>query len=216
MKEAWLIKKSGHRHLILFMLGWGATPNAVHQLPFPEGYDVLCCYDHRKLRPLNAADFAGYERIYLFAWSFGVWVAEQSCQELPLHKAIAINGTPTPIDDERGIPSAIFDGTLATLSENGLARFRRRMCGGASAMANFMEHAPQRDLEDLRTELAALGNAIRTLPVKPFPWTQAVGCTNDKIFPIAAQQAAWPQLTTLAGEHWQPDLFERLLKGLPA
>lgn len=86
MKQVWLIQSPGNRRLILFMLGWGATPNAVQQLPFPEGYDVLCCYDHRQLAPLAAEDFAGYERIYLFAWSFGVWVAEQSCQALPLHK----------------------------------------------------------------------------------------------------------------------------------
>ena len=176
--------------------------------------DTLIVWDYTDL---TLADMPVENRsIDLIAWSMGVWAATQTLPTEQIVSAIAINGTPTPIDDERGIPSAIFDGTLATLSENGLARFRRRMCGGASAMANFMEHAPQRDLEDLRTELAALGNAIRTLPAKPFPWTQAVGCTNDKIFPIAAQQAAWPQLTTLAGEHWQPDLLERLLKGLPA
>ena len=202
-----------HERLRVFYTGWGMDAHVFEHL-LTGDQDTLIVWDYTDL---TLADMPVENRsIDLIAWSMGVWAATQTLPTEQIVSAIAINGTPTPIDDERGIPSAIFDGTLATLSENGLARFRCRMCGGASAMANFMEHAPQRDLEDLRTELAALGNAIRTLPDKPFPWTQAVGCTNDKIFPIASQQAAWPQLTTLAGEHWQPDLFERLLKGLPA
>ena len=35
MKQDWLIQSPGNRNLILFMLGWGAPPNSVQQLPFP-------------------------------------------------------------------------------------------------------------------------------------------------------------------------------------
>ncbi|MBQ9693673.1 MAG: DUF452 family protein, partial [Kiritimatiellae bacterium] len=142
-----------------------------------------------------------------------VWAASQTCPTERLLSATAVNGTPFPIDETRGIPPAIFEGTLATLSESGLTRFRRRMCGGASAMTAFLQHAPRRDLEDLRTELAALGEAIRSRPARPFPWSTAWGSTHDKIFPIAAQQAAFPTLQTCEGEHWNPTLFEQLLKG---
>ena len=202
-----------HERLRVFYTGWGMDAHVFEHL-LTGDQDTLIVWDYTDL---TLADMPVENRsIDLIAWSMGVWAATQTLPTEQIVSAIAVNGTPTPIDDERGIPSAIFDGTLTTLSENGLARFRRRMCGGASAMATFMEHAPQRDLEDLRTELAALGTAIRSLPAKPFPWTHAIGCSGDKIFPIAAQQAAWPKLQTIVGEHWQPDLFERLLKGLPA
>ena len=202
-----------HETLRVFYTGWGMDAHVFEHI-LTGDQDTLIVWDYTDL---DSTTLPLEDRpIELLAWSMGVWAATQTLPTNRIVSAIAVNGTPTPIDDERGIPSAIFDGTLATLSESGLARFRRRMCGGATAMTTFMEHAPQRDLEDLRTELAALGQAIRSRPAQPFPWTQAIGCMSDKIFPIAAQQAAWPNLQTMAGEHYQPDLFERLLKGLPA
>ena len=124
MKEAWLIRTPENRRLILFMLGWGATPNAVQHLPFPAGYDVVCYYDHRSLSPLAAEDFAHYERIYLFAWSFGVWVAEQSCQALPLHRAIAINGTPYPASPQYGLRLKVLQRTIRSVASLGGNAFK--------------------------------------------------------------------------------------------
>ena len=192
MKGAWLIKKSGHRHLILFMLGWGATPNAVHQLPFPEGYDVLCCFDHRKLRPLNAADFAGYERIYLFAWSFGVWVAEQSCQELLLHKAIAINGTPYPASPQYGLRLKVLQRTIRSVAAKGGNPFKDEAHPEKYAPAGpFEEPTPQQQVE----ELDFLADACQTLPEQPhLPWCRAYIATMDEIFPPARMRAYWGEL----------------------
>ena len=172
--------------------------------------DTLIIWDYTDLSTSLPFD----ERpIELIAWSMGVWAATQTCPTERLLSATAVNGTPWPIDDTRGIPTAIFDGTLSTYSEAGLARFRKRMCGGAAATAEFMANAPQRTTEDLGTELAALGEAIRSRPEKPFPWTRAIGCSADRIFPITAQQAAFPDLQLHDGAHWNPALFEALLKG---
>lgn len=172
--------------------------------------DTLIVWDYTDLSTPLPFD----ERpIDLLAWSMGVWAATQTCPPEKLASAIAINGTPWPIDDSRGIPPAIFDGTLETYSESGLARFRKRMCGGAGAMADFLTNAPQRTTEALGTELAALGEAIRALPEKELPWTRAFGCTADRIFPISAQKAAFPNLIERPGAHWEPALFEALLKG---
>ncbi len=151
--------------------------------------------------------------IHLIAWSMGVWAATQVLADIPLASATAINGTPFPIDNTRGIPGAIFEGTLAGLNEAGLMRFRRRMCGGGEALKAFMAVAPERTLEDLTTELATLGKNIRTLPTKAFRWTTAYGATEDRIFPLEAQRAAFPNLTVCSGAHWVPDCFARLLTG---
>jgi hypothetical protein len=172
--------------------------------------DTLIIWDYTDLSTPLPLD----ERpIDLIAWSMGVWAATQTCPTEHLTSATAINGTPWPIDETRGIPPAIFDGTLSTYSESGLARFRKRMCGGVGATNDFLQYAPQRTTEDLGTELAALGEAIRSRPPKTFPWTRAVGCTADRIFPITAQKAAFPDLIERPGAHWEPTLFEALLKG---
>lgn len=184
-------------------------------LPMAGAYDTVIVWDYADLStPLPF--FSEARHIDLMAWSMGVWAATQVAPRERVASATAINGTPWPIDDVRGIPVAVFDGTLNGFSEAGLARFRRRMCGGTAALAGFMAHAPQRDVEDLRAELAALGEAIRTRPPRPFAWTRAIVCTEDRIFPPAAQLAAFPNAECRQGAHWAPDLFAALLRGEPA
>lgn len=65
---------------------------------------MLVLYDYRTLEPLAAADTASYGQITLLAWSFGVWVAEQVCRDIPFRRAVALNGTPLPVDARYGIP----------------------------------------------------------------------------------------------------------------
>lgn len=192
MKEAWLIRNAENRRLILFMLGWGATPNAVQHLPFPEGYDVVCYYDHRSLRPLAAEDFAHYERICLFAWSFGVWVAEQSCQALPLHRAVAINGTPYPASPQYGLRLKVLQRTIRSVATLGGNAFRDESAPEKYAPAgDFEEPDPQQQVE----ELDFLAGACQTLPEPPhLPWTRAYIATRDEIFPPARMRAYWGEL----------------------
>ena len=189
MKEAWLIRTPENRRLILFMLGWGATPNAVQHLPFPAGYDVVCYYDHRSLSPLAAEDFAHYERIYLFAWSFGVWVAEQSCQALPLHRAIAINGTPYPASPQYGLRLKVLQRTIKSVAAMGGNPFRDDAHPEKYAPAgDFEEPSPQQQVE----ELDFLAEACQTLPEQPhLPWSRAYIATRDEIFPPARMRAYW-------------------------
>ena len=192
MKQVWLIQSPGNRRIILFMLGWGATPNAVQHLPFPEDYDVLCCYDHRQLVPLAAEDFAGYERIYLFAWSFGVWVAEQSCQALPLHKAVAINGTPYPASQQYGLRLKVLQRTIRSVAAMGGNPFKDEAHPEKYAPAgDFEEPGPDQQVE----ELDFLAEACQTLPEQPhLPWTRAYIATMDEIFPPARMRAYWAEL----------------------
>lgn len=192
MKQEWLIQDSGNRRLALFMLGWGATPNAVHQLSFPAGYDVLCCYDHRQLCPLRAEDFARYERIYLFAWSFGVWVAEQSCQELPLHRAVAINGTPYPASPQYGLRLKVLQRTIRSVAASGGNPFKDETAPERYAPAGpFAEPSAQQQVD----ELDFLADACQTLPEQPhLSWNRAYIATKDEIFPPARMRAWWGEL----------------------
>ena len=202
-----LLPGVAHDRLLVFFTGWGMDATPFENMA--RAVDTLVVWDYRDLT--TPLPLPTDKPVHLLAWSMGVWAATQVLDPSALASATAVNGTPWPIDDTRGIPCAIFDGTLATYSEAGLARFRRRMCGGAKGLATFP--LPQRTTEELGEELAALQQAITTRPERPFPWTRAYGCSDDKIFPIAAQQAAFSELSVLPGNHWNAELFAQLLRG---
>lgn len=196
---------------IVLCTGWGMDPT-----PFEAmlgAVDTLVAWDYSTLEPLTLEE----KPTTLIAWSMGVWAAERVVPQGHLKAAIAVNGTPWPIDETKGIAPAVFDGTLSTFSDAGLTRFRRRMCGGMEGLKGFLAHVPQRTTEDLRGELAALGQAIREQPVATFPWTQAIVCAGDHIFPKEAQVTAWQTvgipITEREGAHWDPTCFAELLQG---
>lgn len=214
MKVEWINGKSSKR-LVVFFTGWGMDAE-----PFRSGekaYDTLIVWDYTDLTGLPALPVD--RPIDVIAWSMGVWAAQHVLAKETVASATAVNGTPWPIDDTRGIPTAVFDGTLAGFSEGGLLRFRRRMCGGGAGLQSFLAHAPNRTVEDLGTELASLGGAIRApehaVTDNSF-WTRAIACSEDRIFPLAAQLAAFPQAEVVSGAHWAPELFEQLLNGEPS
>ena len=205
-----LFKGERADRLLLFFLGWGMDPEPL--LPMLGAVDTRLVWDYTELGKLSALP-AG-KPVHLMAWSMGVWAAGHVLGDaVPLASATAVNGTPYPIDDARGIPEAVFKGTLEGFSEAGLLRFRRRMCGGAEALKGFLEHAPKRGVEDLRAELASLGRAIRAEPAPKLRWTRALACAGDRIFPPASQLAAFPNAEQRPGAHWAPEIFARFLRG---
>ena len=88
MQKHWL-KRIGAPDLIVVALGWASEPRLVQNIPTEE-HEVLVLYDYRTLEPLAAADTAPYGQITLLAWSFGVWVAEQVCRDIPFRRAVAL------------------------------------------------------------------------------------------------------------------------------
>ena len=197
-----------HGETTVFFLGWGMDPTPFEGMA--RARDTLFVWDYTDLSNPPALPEGP---VHLLAWSLGVWAAGQTVPRGRLASATAVNGTPWPIDAARGIAPEIFDATLAGLSEAGLARFRRRMCGGAAALEGFLAHAPRRGVEPLRDELAALGAAIRSRPAADFTWDGAVACRGDRIFPLAAQLAAFPGAAVREGAHWAPEVFAALLGG---
>ena len=171
--------------LILCLAGWSTSPELFRHLEVPEQTDLWIAYDYRTLA--FEETFAPYKEVHLVAWSLGVWVATRLwAGHRSFTTATALNGTPFPMHDTLGIPTAIFEGTLHHISEEGMRRFNRRMCGDKETFNRYSELSP-RPLEEIKEELESLYNQI--LPEKLESadpristfWDQAILSTEDKI-----------------------------------
>ncbi len=202
MQQTWL-RKEGHEDLILFMLGWAATPNAVCHLSLP-GYDILACHDHRSLEPLRAEDFACYRRIYLYAWSFGVWVSEQCCQTLPLYRAVALNGTPYPVSERYGMRlRAVQRSMRAMVKAGGANPFNNGEQGGIRNMPPGPY--PERSVEAQLEELNLLAEWSNRDYVPRLRWDAAYIGDKDEIVPPERMRAYWHSTglgTEFASSHY--------------
>lgn len=217
MKQTFIVKQHRPR-LVLFFAGWG-----MDETPFldyrPQDSDLMICYDYRRLE-LDVKALASYREICLVAWSMGVWAASQvmgQTQALAgnVVRSTAINGTPYPVDQERGIPPAIFDGTLHGLCEASLLKFQRRMCADGEAFRHFQTIAPRRPWEELRDELEAIGKQCQSLPPSDFVWNRAIIGNADRIFRPQAQHDAWQAQGTAIKQvdaaHYDHDLLQQCI-----
>ena len=180
--------------LILIFAGWGSDARCYEHVCM-NGWDVaLVSGFDDELPDLKALD--RYATVYVYAWSLGVWAAERALAgRLRPVRAYAVNGTPWPSDDERGIPAKVFADTAAGLTERNLHKFRVRMFGGVAAYKDYQpmfEHLT--DVAALRAELefvAAHANGER------LHWDGAYIGAEDRIFPAANQRKAWEGLASI-------------------
>lgn len=176
----------------------------------PGTRDLCTCFDYRSLDVSEALlrEWSSYEDIILIGWSLGVWAAGIISPEVPATKRepitntgtflrrIAINGTPTPVDDDKGIPEAIFRGTLEHLNEVTLQKFIRRLAGSPEEYAFFRQQAPQRTFSDQQEELVRILQQVQHLQETPSSmWDTALIGTRDHIFPPANMHQAWAGAT---------------------
>ncbi len=204
MKSQFTVRE-GNSRLLMFFSGWGSDASVVDGLRFP-GYDVMALYDYRS-PDFDVNVISGYQEIVIAAWSFGV--AAAACfagahTGLPITRRVAINGTLYPIDDSKGIPQAIFQGTLDGLDQRNLTKFIRRTTLGRSYTSS------RTDIDELKQEL----RAVAALNVPQQNWDMAFVADDDRIIPPANQIRAWSgtPVRTIAGPHL-PD-FEALLAPL--
>lgn len=214
MKQAFIGDSGENDRLILIFAGWGVDCNLFSDLHF-AGYDVMVLWGYAD-DDFDESFLAAYSEIYLFAWSFGVYVASSMMERLvrfPLMLRVAINGSVTPVDDMTGIPDAIFQGTLEGLDERNLAKFYRRMCGTQQDYKRFMAKMPHRDIDDLKLELKRIFEMSRGGTVDVSGWDRAVIADDDRIFPPANLSRAWqslPRVRHISGGHL-PD-FHRIIE----
>ena len=173
--------------LILFFAGWAMDDKPFAHLARP-GYDIAVIWDYRNLH-IDWSFTRPYSEICILAWSMGVYAATITTQAIDykVTARIAVNGTITPIHNTHGIPEAIYHGTLDGLSERNLLKFYRRVCGSAQAYKDFCLNIPQRPLDQLRDELAAIEtHSILANPVAE-RWDLAIISRDDAIFPPVNQ-----------------------------
>lgn len=194
--------------LLLVFSGWGTDARPFRSLKV-RGYDMAVVYDYSSLDFENEAFLNGYEEVCVIAWSFGVPAAARFIKEhpgLPRTATVAVNGTLYPVDDRRGIPRAVFDGTLDGLSAVTLRKFDRRMCGSAVALADYDRVHPQRDPEGLADELRSIDSIVPADDMAMEFDTVYVG-DADRIIPTENQLEAWaghPDVRIVGGPH-MPD-----------
>lgn len=192
MKHFWL-NKSGNSELLIFFAGWSFDENPFKFLD-TEGFDVLILYDYSDLA--IDVDFSGYEKYYLAAWSMGVYIAPLVKDGLPkIEKAVALNGTPMPIDNSFGIPHRTFDLTLKYAAEGLKGKFYQNVFYDEEQLARYNMAPVARSIENRVEELHALKNLIVENPVdaRGF-YKMAFLSENDKIIPPRNQENAWKEL----------------------
>lgn len=183
----------GQGKLLLFFSGWSASPELFRTLELEPDTDLWVCYDYRDLR--FDENLSAYKEIRLVAWSLGVWVASALFRGkgTAFTETIAINGTDTPVHDSSGIPTAVFEGTLANVTEEGMHRFNRRMCGGREVLQAY-EQVAARPLDEVREELQQLYSRIKEEAAKPVAdrfWSRAIIASEDRIFPAGNLRNYW-------------------------
>ena len=210
------LRRSGSPTLELFFAGWGmdSRPFAwAADSPHTADCDFAVCYDYTdiQLDRVNqaSAKLHGYSEVRVRAWSLGVYAASLVLPDMgcAISTAVAINGTLWPVDDELGIPHAVYDATAANLTAESLERFNRRMSGAHRPV--FEARRPLRTVDSLRAELLNIRECAADRAKPQFTgWTQAVLSSRDKIFPIANMRRAWPATPQLELDepHYMPDI----------
>lgn len=206
MKQSLLHHTEGNRRLILIFAGWSTGPELYTDVR-REGWDAMVCYDYTDLE-FDSAAIDGYDTIYLYAWSLGVYIASLVLDSPRIAAAFAINGTLQPIDDIKGIPTNIYEGTSRTLNEPNLKKFRMRMFGGARAYAGFAGTFGHDDIDNLRSQLDFIQQLSQNKAVaKGIKWTRAYISDADLIFPPDNQRNAWEgtaDIHIIKGAHYLP------------
>lgn len=200
-----------HRHrqplCLLVFAGWGMDARPFFSLQ-AGGVDVCLLSSYRTLVPLQLPELHQYEEVVLLAWSFGVWMAAQTCP-WPLRAAcgelIALGGTLQPVHARYGLAPERFERMLTQLDEEQLQSFYRAMFDDPDQAALFLAHQPRRSLEDLRRELAFLYRSSLRARHTPNIFSRHVITGRDRIFSARNQLRAWgrqPETHTLSWPHF--------------
>ena len=190
MEFHWL-KHNGHERLVIFVLGWAADNNVVSHIDIPDA-DILTIYDYRDVPtlPENIRQIIDeYPEKYLFAWSFGVWAAEQLLSGINFDVAAALNGTPFPVHEQYGIEPRRLDITIRGLARGGMEQFERRAYGRW-----YDELTPGLSPRGIEANIAELQN-LRDLSTSDYSpsinWSKAIVGSEDLIFTPHNMQNYW-------------------------
>ncbi len=193
MRSKWLQQGRSDR-LILFCNGWGMDENPFLPLDCHD-WDLLMLYDYQSLTVVENLKelLQRYEETVLISWSMGVWVGQQLFAPFRawLSGALAINGTLRPVDDNGGIPEAVFRATLAAFNEKQRLKFYYRMCRERELYKTFLEYQPRRNLASQHRELEYLLQNVTSCSCEHSIYNSVVVADRDHIMPTKNQIHFW-------------------------
>lgn len=204
MRIEWLHKKGSDR-VIVFFNGWGMDQAAVSHLS--KDCDVVMVYDYRDLKAGNLPNLDTYPKVYVVAWSMGVWAAANLIPEMQREPSImiAMNGTEHPVHDFWGIPEKIYALTEKGMNEKGREKFLLRMLNGREELQRFTQNHPQRPIKEVCEELCLIGKQSIGYH-NELNWNKVYISEKDIIFPVINQQNWWrdkcSHLQMLPGGHY--------------
>jgi len=196
MKITWL-NKDDNKDCILFFNGWGMDECAINHLD-KKGFDICMFYDYKAIRPLEM-ELSAYSKVYVVAWSLGVWAAGFIIDTLGVKtaKSIAINGTQLPVDLSCGIPPSVFKNTYTNWDSNNRDRFNRRVLGGKAAFELHQQKLVSRDIEEQQVELGIILNQVKENSSANFCFDTALIGQKDLIFSPINQWRFWKRKATV-------------------
>lgn len=208
MQYYWL-NKQNNENLIIFFCGWSFDYVPFERLDCGNN-DVLCVYDYSVLchaEFISASysvnecqilkqvqdDISQYATVNLITWSMGVYIAYLLRNELPkFDKKIAINGTPFPVDDEKGIPHRTFDLTLKYVDTGLQGKFQQNLFKNPADYEKYLLTPVGRSIENRATELVALDKFIKSQQCEYSKFYDcAIISDADKIIPTRNQVRCW-------------------------
>ena len=208
MKKLW-INKQNAPELLLFFNGWGMDEKPFKHLAVNNDLDVLMVYDYTVLEKIE--ELEDYKTVHLTAWSLGVFAAADVLAGMKFASATAINGTLKPIDDDEGIASTTFQGTIDSWGERTGTKFNYRMCG-LKYNEHFNANIPNRSWENQKSELIALKKRIFSIPAPENIFQQAIISLSDKVFNRHAQEKHWKKAKLPIRIIDEPHYFFPILK----
>ena len=186
MQFEWLRQCDKSHSVIVIFTGWGFTAEVYkHLLEVDDGYDIVFVNDYRDLN-VDLPDLQHYQQRLLLAWSFGVasYSAWQKQNKFPnFDRMIAINGTMQAVDRFHGIPEAVMQKTIDTLSPESFQVFAKR-CFIASHIPDDLHVNVLERKDELQCVLQRKHSDI-------LGWSQVWIAKQDKIFPAKNQERAW-------------------------
>ena len=190
--------------LLIFLSGWGCDDNQFKDMSCSK--DILLCWDYSDMS-FNF-DFSKYKKIYLAAYSAGVFAAGFIKDKLPkLQAAFALNGNPLIFDAYYGIPPQVVK-VFKGLNLSNYMDFRLKyLVTGEDELKEFNKHSSLRTFESCFEELDSLEKYAKgEYPVMDFDC--ALIAEEDKIFNSLRQKEYFKGKCKIL-EHCAHDIFRR-------
>lgn len=195
MKSCWL-NNQNNENLIVFFAGWSFDEKPFKFLQCND-FDVLFVYDYNDFEiPEELKNIQNYKHKYLITWSMGVFVANLFKNLFPdFEYKMAINGTISPVDNEFGIPTKMFELTLKHAKIGLEGKFYKNVFQTEEEFQKYSKTPVGRTIENRVSELENLYTEIKKqkeLEIQKF-YDFAIVSDFDKIIPPKNQIASHNQ-----------------------